>query len=71
MALHQAMQKKNLKSTLAPTPREADHCCGVCIIHESEEDRDKIQTIADEISVKIDLFWETEITDDPSRHRFC
>lgn len=64
-------QKLKIKKTLAPTPREADFCCGVCIIYENKEDKEIIQKTADENGIIIDKFWEKESDIDPNRMRFC
>ena len=56
---------------MVPTPREADHCCGIAILYENEEDREKIQKIAEESDIKIDTFFDTESKIDPNRGRFC
>ncbi|MFR7350298.1 DUF3343 domain-containing protein [Peptoniphilus sp.] len=60
-----------IESTMVPTPREADHCCGIAILYENEEDREKIQKIAEESDIKIDTFFDTESKIDPNRGRFC
>ena len=67
--LYQKLDK--IESTMAPTPREADHCCGIAILYENEEDREKIKKIADENNIKIDTFFDTESKIDPNRGRFC
>lgn len=71
MSLYQAMEKNGIKSTLAPTPREADHCCGVCILYYDEKDKDKIKRISQELSIKIDEFYICENKDNPNRYKFC
>ena len=71
MALYQAMEDKKIKSTLAPTPREADHCCGVCILYYDENDKDMIKKISEELTKNIDDFYSCENKDDPNRYKFC
>lgn len=65
------IKKDGIKSTIAPTPREADHCCGICIIYENETDKDKIKKIAEDKDIIIDAFVELENRDDPNRNRYC
>lgn len=71
MAIYKEIKLKGIKVTLAPTPREADSCCGVCILYFNGEDKDKIQEIVDNTQIEINKFWECENTDDPNRNRFC
>lgn len=71
MKLYQQIKKAGIKSTVAPTPRNADHCCGVCILYDDYNDRDKICAVAKEINCVIDKFWETENDFDPNRNKFC
>lgn len=60
-----------IKKTLAPTPREADHCCGVCLIFENEEDKEYIEKTAKELGIVLEGFWEHEDNIDPNRMKFC
>lgn len=71
MKLYQKIKQKQIVSTMAPTPRNADHCCGVSILYDRLEDKEKIEKIAKDNELKIDAFWETENTDDPNRNKFC
>ena len=71
MNLYKEMEKAGIKSTLAPTPREADHCCGVCILYYDENDREKIEETSKSSSINIDNFYDCENRDDPNRYKFC
>lgn len=71
MELYQLMNNVGIESTLAPTPREADHCCGVSIVYKDNNKKDDIKKLAQENNIIIDDFWEIEIKDDPSRFKFC
>ncbi|MFR1323522.1 MAG: putative Se/S carrier-like protein [Ezakiella massiliensis] len=57
--------------TLAPTPREADYCCGVCLIYKNPEDKAHIEKIAQETGIELGGFWEREGGIDPDRMKFC
>lgn len=70
MTLQGILREKDIPSTMAPTPREADHCCGVCILYEQGKDKEKIARLAIEAGITVDQFWDTENRDDPHRHRF-
>ncbi|QQK08297.1 DUF3343 domain-containing protein [Miniphocaeibacter halophilus] len=70
MALLQNIKEKGVESTLVPTPREADHCCGVSILYYNPLDKEKIEFIALEEEIPIDGFWDMENKDDPNRNRF-
>lgn len=69
--LSKLIKKEGIKSTIAPTPREADHCCGICIIYENLNEKERIKTIADENNILIDDFAELENRDDPNRNKYC
>lgn len=71
MELYKIMKEKNIKSTLAPTPREADACCGVCILYYNKEDKEKIEEIIKTNQIEINKLWECENTDNPNRNKFC
>lgn len=70
-ALHEALSKEGIKNTLAPTPRQADHCCGICILYYDGKDQGKIKEIAKKEDLPIDTFYEMENLDDPNRYKFC
>lgn len=71
MELYQLMNQVDIDSTLVPTPREADHCCGVCITYSDSDKTEEIKEIAKDNSIEIDQFWVTEIKDNPNRFKFC
>ncbi|MFC4805682.1 DUF3343 domain-containing protein [Filifactor villosus] len=71
LRLYQELRAHCVDSTMAPTPREADHCCGVCILYTKQEDKKTIMTVAEEAGICIDTFYECENTDDPNRMKFC
>lgn len=71
MKLYQKMQERGIQSTLAPTPREADHCCGVCILYEDADRKEEIRKIAELNGFKIDCLWDMENKDNPNRNKFC
>lgn len=68
--LYYLLKDNGFDVTIAPTPRNADHCCGLCIIYEAK-DRENIAILAEKNSIKIDRFWEDIVRDDPNRMRFC
>lgn len=61
----------SIPKTLAPTPREASHCCGVCLVHDNKDDRIKIEQLAHDLHIELDGFWEREEDIDPNRMKFC
>lgn len=69
--LYEALKKKGIKCTLAPTPRDADKCCGVAVLYYQEEDKETIEKIVQEVEVKILKFYEKENSNDPDRLKFC
>ena len=56
---------------MAPTPREADACCGVSILYYDFSDTDKIKEIIEKEGIKINKFWESEKSFNPERNKFC
>ncbi len=70
MKLQEHLLKEGIKSTLAPTPREADHCCGVCILYRNPDDKVKIQEVLEREGIASDGFWEGEDRRDPKRNKF-
>lgn len=71
MNLYNKVRENNIKATMAPTPRSAEHCCGVCILYEDINDSEKIKEIAKEHNLEIDKFWESEEEFKPDRNKFC
>lgn len=71
MTLYSYLRDLGIDCTLAPTPRSADHCCGVCILYFRHKDKDCIEECAKQANVKIDLFYDVENEDDPNRLKFC
>lgn len=70
MKLQGLLRSQGIESTIAPTPREADHCCGVCILYVNEADRPRIAEIAEEADISVDAFCDMEDDFRPDRHRF-
>ena len=70
MKLQEYLFKAGIQSTLAPTPREADHCCGVCILYHNPEDKEIIQGILEREKIASDGFWEGEDRRNPTRNKF-
>jgi len=71
MKLYAVMNEQGLACTPAPTPRNADHCCGISILYEDAALRPSIQQLAEKEGIPIDQFWECRNTDDPGRMKFC
>lgn len=71
MKLYAVMNEQGLACTPAPTPRNADHCCGISILYEDAALRPSIQQLAEKEGIPIDRFWECRNTDDPGRMKFC
>ena len=71
MASYEVLRGVGIACTIAPTPREADHCCGVCIIYENHTDKGKIHELAEAHNISIDAFWSQSDRNDPQRYKFC
>ncbi|MDO4594955.1 MAG: DUF3343 domain-containing protein [Tissierellia bacterium] len=68
--LSELLRKEGIKLQLAPTPREADHCCGVAIYLENGEDSEKVKIIAKENNIKIDQIFISKKEFDTDRNKF-
>lgn len=68
--LYDILKSQNVKCTFAPTPREADKCCGVCVLFYDENDRDLISKIIADNEIIILKFFEGE-SGNPNRMKFC
>lgn len=71
MQLYALMNEHGFACTPVPTPRTADHCCGISILYEDAALQPTIQKLADEAGIAIDAFYEATNTDDPNRMKFC
>ena len=67
--LYELMKGAGLRCTFAPTPREADRCCGLAVLYEEAEDRPRIEAMIAEGDVEILRFFEAEPVD-PGRMKF-
>ena len=68
--LYDILKAGGIKCTFAPTPREADKCCGVCVLFYNEEDREAIQKTINENEITILKFFEGK-AGNPERMKFC
>lgn len=68
--LLQILRANNVKSTLAPTPRQASHTCGVAVYVYDKKDIDKIIPIANENNIKIDEIFESSLDFNTNRNKF-
>ncbi len=68
--LYDILKAEGVKCTFSPTPREADKCCGVCVMFHDESDRKKITDIISENEVNILKFFDGE-EGKPERMKFC
>ena len=68
--LYDILKGKGIKCTFAPTPREADKCCGVCVMFHDENDRDAITKIISENEIRILKFFDGQ-AGNPERMKFC
>lgn len=70
-SLYAELKKAGVKCTMAPTPRKADHCCGVSILYYNNDDKIIIEDICKKVNFKVSRFWECENEDNPNRGKFC
>ena len=68
--LYDLLKAEGIRCTFAPTPREADKCCGVCVMFQNEEDRPEIERLIEENAITVLKFYEGQ-AGDPERMKFC
>ena len=67
--LYGLMKGAGLRCTFAPTPREADRCCGLAVLYEDGDDRPQIEALIAEGGVEILRFFDGA-AGDPNRMKF-
>lgn len=68
--LLEILRKEKIKATLAPTPRQASHACGVSVYVYNKEDIKKIEPLANENNIKIDEIFESNLDFNTKRNKF-
>lgn len=68
--LLEILRKEKIKATLAPTPRQASHACGVSVYLYNKEDLEKIEPLAKENNIKIDEIFESNVDFNTKRNKF-
>ncbi|MDU2649043.1 hypothetical protein HMPREF3045_05685 [Anaerococcus sp. HMSC075B03] len=68
--LLEILRKEKIKATLAPTPRQASHACGVSVYLYNKEDLEKIEPLAKENKIKIDEIFESNLDFNTKRNKF-
>lgn len=69
-SLLEILRKEKIKATLAPTPREASHACGVSVYVYNKEDIEKIEPLAKKNQIKIDEIYKSDLDFDSKRNKF-
>lgn len=69
--LYKLMKENGIKCTLAPTPKTADHCCGISILYYDNSYNDLIKKMIEEHHLEILKFFEKERDINPNRMRLC
>ena len=67
--LLEILRKEKIKATLAPTPRQASHACGVSVYLYNKEDLEKIEPLAKENNIKIDEIFESNLDFNTKRNK--
>lgn len=71
MAVYQDLLSAGYGITLAPTPREASLCCGVCVLLKDEADFDEVKKRVITSGAPYQQFFQMESKIDTSRNKFC
>ena len=69
-SLYELMKAAGVRCTFAPTPREADRCCGLAVLYQDADERGRIERMAAESGVQVLRFFDGA-TGDPDRMKFC
>ena len=70
MRLYNSLKSKNIKCTIAPTPRVASKSCGISLLF-NKEDIEKIRECLSNESIDIIDIVEIEKNIRPNRDRYC
>lgn len=70
ISLLEILRKEKIKATLAPTPRQASHACGVSVYVYKKEDIEKIEPLAKKNQIKIDEIYKSDLDFDSKRNKF-
>ncbi|MBQ7732440.1 MAG: DUF3343 domain-containing protein [Synergistaceae bacterium] len=68
--LYDLMKAAGIKCTFAPTPREADKCCGVSVLYYDDSDNAAITGLIRENNISVLKFFEGK-SGNPDRLKFC
>ncbi len=71
MKLYQILLEKAMKISIAPTPREASKCCGVCILLDDPEDTEPAVEIAEREDIELRGIHRMEVDFNPNRDKYC
>ena len=69
-SLYALMKAAGVRCTFAPTPREADRCCGLAVLYQDADERGRIERMAAENGVQVLRFFDGA-AGDPARMKFC
>ena len=69
-SLYALMKAAGVRCTFAPTPREADRCCGLAVLYQDADERGRIERMAAENGVQVLRFFDGA-AGDPERMKFC
>ena len=69
-SLYELMKAAGVRCTFAPTPREADRCCGLAVLYQDADERGRIERMAAENGVQVLRFFDGA-AGDPERMKFC
>ncbi|MGO4987364.1 DUF3343 domain-containing protein [Gallicola sp. Sow4_E12] len=68
---YEYLKEKGFRLTLAPTPRKASKCCGVCVLSKNSEEFKQIKGLLEKDNIPHSSIYETENDFDPTRNKFC
>ncbi|MFA9463725.1 MAG: DUF3343 domain-containing protein [Velocimicrobium sp.] len=70
MELYQALKRRNIQTTIVPTPRRVSACCGISLMIQ-KEDMEKIVECIEFDKIEIQKIVALENANDAKRDRYC
>lgn len=71
MALHKRLLAENFRLTIAPTPRQADRCCGISILLLDESQYAAVDDLIKKEQLIHAGYFDMEADVNPKRDRYC
>lgn len=71
LMLYHALKAKGVKTTIVPTPRKAQECCGVSLLVDDEAKLDKVRACIEREHIQILRIQSLSDERDAMRDQYC